>query len=243
LSYKYEIGLNGASKSFTGRNVLITGTSRGIGRALATQFAAEGAQVLCHARDGASARALAAELGGLPLWGDLSSGPGVAAVAGQAAAAAPALHLLVHNAAINPRPDERLDEVELASFRAVHAVNVEAPLLLTQALLGLLRAGAPSQVIVVSSEAGQFSTGLGATGLSYRTSKAAANAFALVAAHALRADGIRVNAVHPGWVRTDMGGPAAPLSPEQGARAVVELARRDDEPTGLMFDASGPVDW
>jgi len=222
---------------------LVTGTSRGIGRAIAAQLAVEGAHVLCHARRAKDARAVAAELRGTPVWGDLSNAEGVAAVARQATDAAPALQLLVHNAAVNPRPDERLEDTELATFRAVHAVNVEAPLLLTQALLGPLRAGAPSQVIVVSSEAGQFSTGLGATGLSYRTSKAAVNAFALVAAHALRADGIRVNAVHPGWVRTDMGGPAAPLSSEQGARAVLDLARRDDAPTGLMFDATGPVGW
>jgi NAD(P)-dependent dehydrogenase (short-subunit alcohol dehydrogenase family) len=224
-------------------NALVTGTSRGIGRAIAIQLAAEGLRVLCHARREDDARSLAAELGGHAVTGDLSTTEGVVALARQTAAAAPALHLLVHNAAVNLRPDERLEDVELATFRAVHAVNVEAPMLLTQALLGPLRAGAPSQVIVVSSEAGQFSTGLGPNGLSYRTSKAAVNAFALVAAHALRADGIRVNAVHPGWVRTDMGGQSAPLSPEEGARTVVEVALRDDEPTGLMFDSRGAVDW
>lgn len=222
---------------------LVTGTSRGIGREIAAQFAAAGAHVLCHARHAEDARAVAAELGGIPVWGDLSNADGVADVARQVTEAAPALQLLVHNAAVNPRPDERLDDVELATFRAVQAVNVEAPLLLTQALLGPLRAGAPSHVIVVSSEAGQLSTGLGANGVSYRVSKAAVNAFAIVAALTLREDGIRVNAVHPGWARTDMGGAAAPLSPEQGARTVVELALRDDEPTGLMFDSSGAVDW
>jgi NAD(P)-dependent dehydrogenase (short-subunit alcohol dehydrogenase family) len=184
-----------------------------------------------------------ARTAGEGIWGDLATEDGIAAVAQQTVAAAPDLQLLVHNAAVNPRPEESLDEVALATLRTVHAVNFEAPVLLTQALLGALRAGAPSQVIVVSSEAGQFSTGLGPRGLSYRTSKAAVNAFVVVAARALRTDGIRVNAVHPGWVRTDMGGPSAPLSVEQGARTVVELAFRDDEPTGQMFDATGAVDW
>jgi NAD(P)-dependent dehydrogenase (short-subunit alcohol dehydrogenase family) len=222
---------------------LVTGTSGRIGRAIAAQLAAEGARVLCHARRAEDARAVATELGGEALWGDLATAAGVDQVARQAAAASRALQLLVHNAAVNPRPDERLEDVELEIFRAVHAVNVEAPILLTQALLGPLRAGAPAHVLVVSSEAGQLSTGLGPDGLSYRTSKAAVNAFVLVAAQALRADGIRVNAVHPGWVRTDMGGPAAPLSPEEGARVVVEVALRDDEPTGAMFDSTGAVDW
>jgi len=226
-----------------GKNALVTGTSRGIGRAVAQALAAEGARVLCHARSADAARALASELGGVPLSGDLAFVAGVAAVAGQTAAATTALHLLVHNAAVNPRPNEPLDEVERETYRAVHAVNVEAPIFLTQALLGPLRAAGASQVIVVSSEAGQFSNGMGPTGLSYRMSKAAVNAFTLVAARALSADGIRVNAVHPGWVRTDMGGPDATLSIDEGAQAVLTLALRVDCPTGLLFDSGGALDW
>lgn len=226
-----------------GKNALVTGTSRGIGRAVAQALAAEGARVLCHARSADAARALAAELDGVPLSGDLASAAGVAAVAAQAAAATTALHLLVHNAAVNPLPNEPLDEVERETYRAVHAVNVEAPIFLTHALLGPLRAAGASQVIVVSSEAGQFSNGMGPTGLSYRVSKAAVNAFTLVAARALSADGIRVNAVHPGWVRTDMGGPDATLSIDEGAQAVMTLALRADCPTGLLFDSGGALDW
>jgi NAD(P)-dependent dehydrogenase (short-subunit alcohol dehydrogenase family) len=226
-----------------GKNALVTGTSRGIGRAVAQALAAEGARVLCHARSADAARALASELGGVPLSGDLAFVAGVAAVAAQTAAATTALHLLVHNAAVNPRPNEPLDEVERETYRAVHAVNVEAPIFLTQALLGPLRAAGASQVIVVSSEAGQFSNGMGPTGLSYRMSKAAVNAFTLVAARALSADGIRVNAVHPGWVRTDMGGPDATLSIDEGAQAVLTLALRVDCPTGLLFDSGGALDW
>lgn len=224
-------------------NALVTGTSRGLGRAVARALAARGARVLCHAREEAVARELADELGGVPVAGDLATAQGVADVARRAAAAAPELHLLVHNAALNLRPDERLEDVELATYRAVHAVNVEAPILLTQALLAPLRAAGGAHVVVVSSEAGQFSTGMSGTGLGYRTSKAAVNAFVLVASHALAADRIRVNAVHPGWLRTDMGGDRAPLSAEDGARVVVELALRADGRSGAFFDAAGEQDW
>jgi NAD(P)-dependent dehydrogenase (short-subunit alcohol dehydrogenase family) len=224
-------------------NALVTGATRGIGRAIAAQLAAAGLRVLCHASTAEDAQTVADEVEGRAVWGDLATPSGIARVAAQAIEAAPALQLLVHNAGVNLRPDETVDEVELATFRAVFAVNVEAPILLTQALLGALRAGAPAHVLVVSSEAGRFSTGLGEDGLTYRMSKAAVNAFALIAAQALRPDGIRVNAVHPGWARTDMGGARAPLSPEEAAGVVVGVALRDDDPTGLMFDSTGAVAW
>lgn len=224
-------------------NALVTGTSRGIGRAVARRLAAEGAFVLCHARDADAAQELAAELGGVALSGDLASEAAIASIGAEVAAAVPALDVLVHNAAVNPRPDERLDEVDRETYRQVHAVNVEAPLFLTQALLAPLRAAGAARVVLVSSEAGQFSNGMGSTGLSYRMSKAALNAFALVAAQALRDDGIRVNAVHPGWVRTDMGGPNADLAIEQGAERVIEVALGDGFPSGTFVDAGAVAGW
>jgi NAD(P)-dependent dehydrogenase (short-subunit alcohol dehydrogenase family) len=230
------IGLNGVSKVFpagglAGRNALVTGTSRGIGGTIADALEAEGARVLRHTRSDGE------------ITGDLATAQGVAEVARQTRAAVSELHLLVHNAAVNPRPRETLDELELETYRAVQAVNVEAPIFLTRALLDLLRATGDAHVIVVSSEAGRFSNGMQPTGLSYRVSKAAVNAFTLVASLALREDGIRINAVHPGWVRSDMGGPSAPLSLEEGARTVVALALDNTSPTGQMFDSDGPTDW
>jgi NAD(P)-dependent dehydrogenase (short-subunit alcohol dehydrogenase family) len=120
----------------SGKNALVTGTSRGIGPAIARALAAEGARVLCHARNETPARALAEELGGVAVVGDLSTEEGIAAIAEQAAAAAPQLHVLVHNAAVNPRGQESIDEVEREIFEEIMRVNVLAPLLLTQALLG-----------------------------------------------------------------------------------------------------------
>jgi NAD(P)-dependent dehydrogenase (short-subunit alcohol dehydrogenase family) len=227
-----------------GKAALVTGTSRGIGPAIARALAAEGAQVLCHARDQADARALADELGGVAIVGDLSTHEGVASVAEQTLAAVQVLHVLVHNAAINPRPHESVDEVERDTFREVMRVNVEAPLFLTRALLGPLRAAKGARVVLLSSEAGQFAGGMPADGLSYRVSKAALNAVSAVAATALRGEDILVNAMHPGWVRTDMGGPNAPLSPEQGADTAVYLATiPDGGPSGRFFFERREIDW
>ena len=228
----------------SGKNALVTGTSRGIGTAIARALAAEGARVLCHARTEADARARADELDGVAIVGDLSSEEGVSSVAEQAIAAVPQLHVLVHNAATNPRGHEPFDEVERQIFEEVLRVNVFAPLFLTQALLEPLRAARSARVVVLSSGAGQFAGGLAADGLSYRVSKAAVNAVTVVAAAALRSDGILVNAMNPGWVKTDMGGPGATLSPEEGADTAVYLATLpSDGPSGHFFYERREVDW
>jgi NAD(P)-dependent dehydrogenase (short-subunit alcohol dehydrogenase family) len=219
----------------SGKNALVTGTSRGIGPAIASALAAEGARVLCHARSEADARARAEELGGVAIFGELATEDGIASIAGQAIAAAPELHVLVHNAAINPRGHEPFDEVEREIFEQVLRVNVFAPLFLTQALLQPLRAAGSARVIILSSGAGQFGDGTTGDGLfsgdslSYRVSKAAVNAVTAVAAAALRQDGILVNSMNPGWVRTDMGGQGATLSPEQGADTALHLATLPDD--------------
>jgi NAD(P)-dependent dehydrogenase (short-subunit alcohol dehydrogenase family) len=230
--------------TLNGRNALVTGTSRGIGPAIARGLAREGARVLCHARRESDARALAHELGGVAIIGDLSTEAGVRSVAEQTSAAAPQLHVLVHNAAINPRPRESFDEVNRAIFDWILQVNVFAPLFLTQALLGPLRAADSARVVVLSSDAGQFASGLTGDCLSYRVSKAAVNAVSAVAAAALRHDGILVNAMHPGWVKTDMGGSAAPLSPDEGADTAIYLATLpDDGPSGRFFYKGREIDW
>ena len=230
--------------TLNGRNALVTGTSRGIGVAIARGLAREGARVLCHARCESDARALAQELGGVAIVGDLSTEKGVRSVAEQVTAAAPQLHVLVHNAAINPRPNESFDGVDWEIFGGVLHVNVFAPLFLTQALLGPLRAAGSARVAILSSDAGQFAGGLPGDGLSYRVSKAAVNAVSAVVASSLRHDGILVNAMHPGWVKTDMGGTAAPLSPDEGADTAIYLATLpDDGPSGRFFYKRREIDW
>jgi NAD(P)-dependent dehydrogenase (short-subunit alcohol dehydrogenase family) len=227
-----------------GKNALVTGTSRGIGPAIARGLAAKGARVLCHARREEPARALAQELGGVPVVGELGTEDGIASIAEQTAVAAPELHVLVHNAAVNPRPQEPFDEVDRELFESVMRVNVMAPLFLTQALLGPLRAAGSARVVVLSSGAGQFAGPLPGDGLSYRVSKAAVNAVTAVAAAALREDGILVNTMNPGWVKTDMGGPDAELDPEEGADTAIFLATLpDDGPTGRFFYERREIDW
>lgn len=226
-----------------GRTALVTGTSRGLGLELARLFAAEGARVLCHARTREAAAAVAEAVGGEPVWGDLSAQQGVLETAAQAAAAAPELHLLVHNAGIGS--PGALEEHSRQQFDRVMAVNAAAPLFLTQALVGPLRAvGRAGRIVIVSSDSGRFTVVKDGVAFPYRMSKAAVNMLTLNLAAALAADGILVNAMHPGWMRTDMGGPGAPVSPAEAAETALYLAcLPDGGPSGRLWQEQREIAW
>jgi NAD(P)-dependent dehydrogenase (short-subunit alcohol dehydrogenase family) len=229
--------------TLAGRTALVTGTSRGLGRAITALFAAEGARVLAHARTREAAVTAAEAVGGEAVWGDLSGGEGVRAVAEQVASLAPELHVLVHNAGIGSPGG--LEDHSRGQFDRVMAVNAAAPLFLTQALLEPLRAaGRQGRIVIVSSDSGRFTVAKNGVAFPYRMSKAAVNMLTLNLAAALAPDGILVNAMHPGWMRTDMGGPEAPVAPEAAAETVLYLATLpDDGPTGGLWEAKRRIEW
>src|SRR3954452_8672511 len=117
-------------ESLAGKNALVTGTSRGIGRALAQALLDAGARVLGHARTLADANEVAEAVGGVPIFGDLGRPAELEQIATQVDEAVAALHVLVHNDAIHPRPREDMGEIDAQVFETVIGVNVEAPVLL-----------------------------------------------------------------------------------------------------------------
>jgi NAD(P)-dependent dehydrogenase (short-subunit alcohol dehydrogenase family) len=229
--------------TLAGRSALVTGANRGLGRAIAGLFAAEGARVLAHARTREAAADVAEAVGGEPVWGDLEPHEGVQAVAEQSAAIAPELQILVHNAGIGSPGG--LDDHTREQFDRVMAVNAAAPLFLTQALLGPLRAaGRAGRIVIVSSDSGRFTVTKDGAAFPYRMSKAALNMLTLNLAAALASDGILVNAMHPGWMRTGMGGPDAPVEPEQAAATALYLASLPDGgPTGELWEEMRRIPW
>jgi NAD(P)-dependent dehydrogenase (short-subunit alcohol dehydrogenase family) len=225
-----------------GQTALVTGTGRGIGPAIATALKSEGARVLCHARTEVDARRASIDLGGEPVWGDLATAAGVAQVGAQAAQLAPQLHVLVHNAGVLRRGSAA--DALRSDIEDCVAVNVLAPVGLTQALLPSLRAAGHARIVVVSSTMGQFTSGMRGGSLPYRISKAAVNAFVANTASELAGDGILVNAMHPGWVRTDMGGPTASIEPEEAARMALQLATLDPGGrTGRFWRDGVEIPW
>jgi NAD(P)-dependent dehydrogenase (short-subunit alcohol dehydrogenase family) len=206
---------------------LVTGATRGIGREVARQLAAKGWRVFIGARDLAKAEAAARELGlgAEALWLDVSSRESIHAAAANLSSRTERLDALINNAAIlldDSGPDVTTTEIE--TLAATLETNVYGPLRLAQAFLPLLEKGRHRRIVNVSSGGGQLSEGMGTWAPAYCISKTALNAVTVQLHATLHPRGFCVNSVSPGWVRTAMGGPNAPLSVEEGADSIVWLA-------------------
>ena len=224
--------------------VVITGANRGLGLALAKQHLAHGATVIGGCRNPSGATELTsagAEV--LPL--DTGSGDSITAFG--KAIGDRAVDVLYNNAGIDARAVGADDGARSAlditeqQFRAVMQVNVLGPLLMVQALVDNLRA-AKGTIVNVSAQVGSIEVAqrIGRD-VSYNSSKAALNMLTLKQSQVLRADGVTVIAVHPGWVRSDMGGPTATLDPAESAAGLVTLVDKltiDDTGSFLQWDGS-----
>ena len=193
--------------------VLITGASRGLGRTLAGVYAAAGLRVIACMRqalpgaevldvaDEGSIAALGERLGGQPV------------------------DIVINNAAI--RGDTGgLDTLETGDFLKVMRINALAPLLVARALRPNLLAGRRKVLVNISSRAGSLAEGTVDDedgDYAYRCSKAALNMATVKLAQDFRRDGIAVVSLHPGWVRTDMGGTEAAVDVAESAAGLKAL--------------------
>jgi NAD(P)-dependent dehydrogenase (short-subunit alcohol dehydrogenase family) len=157
------------------------------------------------------------------------------------------LDVLVNNAAI--LIDEpggfkaSLFDLKADTLRRTMETNLLGPIRLIQAAAPLMREQAYGRIVNISSSAGQL-TDMGSGYPAYRMSKTALNALTRIAAAELGGGNVKVNAMCPGWVRTDMGGTSATRSPEEGADTAVWLATLpDDGPTGGFFRDRKPIAW
>lgn len=218
--------------------VLITGASRGLGREVAQRLVAEGHTVLAGVRDPAGMKPLhGAEA--LPL--DVADPGSIAAAAASIRARHGRLDVLVNNAGILLDQDGDALALEAGLLQRTFDTNTLGPLRLVQALAPLMPRG--GRIVNVSSGGGQLSTPA-TWAPAYCISKTALNAVTVQLAEALRPRGIAVNAVCPGWVRTDMGGAAAPRSLQQGADSILWLVLRADPAlTGGFWRDGERIPW
>ncbi len=227
--------------------VLITGANRGLGLALATRFAAQPqTHVIATTRDASSA----AELDALQARNrgrveivrvDVADAASIAELARTIAAKNITLDVLVNNAGTaNWKGMGEILEREISEIVRVNAIG---PVLVTQALLPHVRDG--GKIVNVTSILGSIEKAGGTNGVAYNMSKAALNMFSKCLANEVAPRGIAVLALHPGWVRTRMGGDEAPLSIDQsadGMLAVVGALSLAQSGSYLSYDGS-PLPW
>jgi len=224
---------------------LVTGANRGLGRETARQLIAAGHTVLVAARQEEAARATAAELGegAVPLRLDVTGTDDIAAAVEQVRERFGHLDVLVNNAAIHYDTWQHAAGADLAVVREAAETNVYGPWQLVQAMLPLLRAGSRQRIVNVSSGAGSLTEMTSGSTPAYSITKAALNALTRMLAADLRGDGILVNAVCPGWVATDMGGPGGRPVAEGAAGIVWAATLPDGGPTGGFFRDGKAIAW
>jgi NAD(P)-dependent dehydrogenase (short-subunit alcohol dehydrogenase family) len=229
----------------TGGIALVTGASRGIGLEVVRQLAQRGFTTVLGSRDADKGRAAAEGLGGLdvdPRRLDVAEPDSVRALASAVEDEYGRLDVLVNNAGIHYDTWESGVDADLDLVHDALETNLFGAWRTTQACLPLLRRSEHGRIVNVSSGAGSLNS-MGAGTPAYSISKAGLNALTRILAAELRRAGILVNAVCPGWVATDMGGPGGrPV--EQGAGSVMwAVLLPDDGPTGGFFRDGRQLDW
>lgn len=230
---------------------VVTGANRGLGFEACRQLAKRDIKVILTSRDEAKGKAAAEKLQaeGLDVIDyvlDVTSVESCDRLAQFIRDRFGRLDILVNNAGVlldYSESDGSVFNLKISTLQKTLETNTFAPLLLCQALIPLMKEHNYGRVVNVSSGAGQLqdmNTGYP----SYRISKTALNAVTRIVANELKGTNILVNAVCPGWVKTDMGGENAPRTPEQGVDTIVWLATLPDNgPTSGFFRDRHPIDW
>ena len=215
--------------------ILITGAGRGIGFELARQSLEKGWNVVGSVRTVEAQRELAQKLPQMAVLNfDVTDHPAVEKVAN---AFHSPVDILINNAGIIGPAEQSTTQMDFDGFATTMAVNVLAPLHVTQVFLPLLKESENPRIVNISSKMGrmEFAT---SDRIAYRASKAALNKVTQGLATDLRADGVSVVAMHPGWVQTDMGGSAADITPVESAAGILSVAEN------LTLDQTGSfIDW
>jgi len=227
---------------------LVTGGNRGIGLETCRQLATRGVNVLLASRDpdrgAAAVEALARD--GLTLVQctlDVTQPEDIELALEFVQSTCGRLDVLVNNAGVYLDEQTSILDLSQTDFRLTMETNFYGPLSLCRAFAPLMRRQRYGRIVNVSSGYGALSE-MGAGAPAYSISKAALNALTCVLADELRGGDIKVNAACPGWVHTDMGGPAAPRTPAEGADTIVWLATLPARgPSGGFFRDRRRIAW
>jgi len=243
-------------KNIKKRIALVTGANKGLGFEIAKKLAARDITVLVGARNqenGVQAqnqlRRSALDVHFILL--DVANAMSIQTAVGRIKDEFRRLDILVNNAGIMIDSKTGITELNLTIFQNTLETNALGPLLLSQACLPLMKANNYGRIVNMSSTLGSLtdiaspdSPHAEVQAPAYRLSKSLLNGITVLLAAEMRGTNILVNSACPGWVRTDLGGTQAPLSPEQGAETPVWLATLPDGgPSGGFFRERQPIPW
>ena len=241
----------------TKKIALITGANKGIGLETARQLGQQGITILAGARDETKARQAAEELSkaGLDAHGiviDVNDADSIQKAAARIERDYGRLDILVNNAGVMiDDPKKKPSEQSLEVWRKTFETNLFGLIATTQAMLPLLRKSAAGRIVNLSSILGSihFHATPGSPIYdmkmpAYDVSKSAVNAYTVHLAYELKDTAIKVNAAHPGWVKTEMGGEGATMEITDGAKTSVALATIGaDGPNGAYLHMGETLPW
>jgi NAD(P)-dependent dehydrogenase (short-subunit alcohol dehydrogenase family) len=206
--------------------VLITGANRGLGLEFARQYLADGWQVFAACRDPASAgelqRSARDSSGSLTVVAmDVTDAASIRKAAAQLSDVA--IDLVINSAGITGVSGQRPGNIDYASWARVLDVNTMGPLRVLETFIDHIARSKRKLVVTITSGMGSIGDNTSGGSIAYRTSKAAVNMVMRSAAMDLGPRGIVCVVVNPGWVKTDLGGPSATLTPQESVTALRRL--------------------
>jgi NAD(P)-dependent dehydrogenase (short-subunit alcohol dehydrogenase family) len=244
------------NRSKGNRVALITGANKGIGFEISRQLAKQGITVVIGARNETRGVTAATKLRAEGLDAhhvilDVTDASTIEPMPRFFEERFGRLDILVNNAGVLLDEGTPLSELELEVLRQTFETNFFGAFAITKALLPLIRRSEAGRIVNVSSQLGSLadisnpdSAYAGFVSFGYPASKVALNALTALLAKELRGTDVKVNSADPGWVQTEMGTAAAPLTPEEGAVTPVWLATLPvDGPSGGFFSSGQPMAW
>ena len=230
------------------RVALVTGANRGMGLETSRQLLGRGMRVVMTGRDPDALERAAREIddgsGNLTsMRMDVTDPAGIEAVHRTVAQQFGGVDVLINNAAVLLFDDTDVLSIPADGFRQTFDTNLFGTIEVCRVFAPPMADRGYGRIVNVSSGAGQL-TSMSTYAPAYAMSKVALNAFTRILAETYRSRGVLANAVDPGWVRTDMGGPAAPRSVQQGVTTTIWLATLpDDGPSGGFFRDKRTIEW
>lgn len=224
------------------KTILVTGGNRGIGLEICNQLAVQGHTVIMGTRDLERGQNVAKTLSGKVhvMQLDVTDPESIKSLANDIDEEFGHLDVLINNAGIGVGNSGAVD-ADPEEVKAIMATNFYGPWYTIQGLIPLLKKSTDGRIVNMSSGMGAMSDLTGGYA-GYRLSKTSLNGLTILLANELAGE-VKVNAMCPGWVRTDMGGSGAPRSVKQGADTAVWLATADPIPTGKFFRDRREISW